>query len=80
MQLKKLSKTFNEIYNFLYENDKFLEYSSLVDGFDFNLKNNDDFKQLVDDFCNYQGDFISSDRESAAFMGAVNCLGLMERA
>ena len=63
---------FNKEYNFLYEadvNHKIVPgYDEAVDAFDSFIMFNGDF---VGEFAKYRGDFISSDREAAAFMFAM---------
>lgn len=63
---------FNSEYDFLYEND------DCVAGFDEAVKAFDDFsknhKDFISEFVKRTGDFISSDREAAAFMFALDTL------
>lgn len=74
--MKELLEKFNQEYEFLYSNDdKVAGYDEAVDAFDRDLKNAK-FKKLVQDFAKYRKDFISSDREAAAFEFACESLGL----
>lgn len=61
---------FKKEYSFLYENyDNVAGYSEAVTAFDDFLKKH---KQFVCEFVKFRGDFISSDREAAAFMFALS--------
>ena len=74
--MEKLLKKFNQEYQFLYDNDdNVCGYDEAVEAFDMDLKN-PKFKKLVQDFVSYRKDFISSDREAAAFEFACESLGL----
>ena len=67
--MKKLLDDFNNEYDFLYSNsDKYVAgYNEAVRAFDKFLTTAEG-KELVQKFVAYRGDFISSDREAAAFM------------
>lgn len=73
--MEKLLKHFNACYSFLYENSEKKSVESIVimasELFDLKLKHEDDFRDLVGAFVDYRRDFISSDRESAAFILAL---------
>ena len=57
---------FNEEYEFLYNaKDRVAGYREAVTAFDKFLKTN---REFVGEFVEYRKDFISSDREAAAFM------------
>lgn len=67
-----LYKQFKKEYSFLYENnDNVAGYSEAVTAFDKFLKNKAN-RLLVCGFVKFRGDFISSDREAAAFMFALS--------
>lgn len=60
---------FNEVYTFLYNNeDKIPNYKDMVALGDRMIGTHDKF---VTDFIKYRGDFLTSDREVAAFAYAV---------
>lgn len=59
---------FNKEYNFLYENNNVVGYEEAVTAFDEFVKIHKDF---VCEFVTYRNDIISSDREAAAFMFAL---------
>ena len=74
--MEKLLEKFNKEYEFLYDNDdNVCGYDEAVDAFDEDMKN-PRFKKLVQDFVQYRNDFISSDREAAAFEFACESLDL----
>lgn len=63
---------FNKMYDLLYDNDnRVAGYYEAVDAFDEFLKNHRDF---IIEFVKFHGDIISSDREAAAFMFALDNL------
>ena len=69
ISMEKFTEQFQKEYNFLYNSDKYIAgYDEAVDAFDEFLPKHKDF---VSEFTNYRGDFISSDREAAAFMFAL---------
>ena len=70
INIKTFEKQFKKEYNFLYENDNNVAgYREAVAAFDEFLSEN---KNFVCEFVKYRGDFISSDREAAAFMFALS--------
>ena len=70
INIKAFDEQFQKEYNFLYENDNNVAgYREAVTAFDEFLKEN---KNFVCDFVKYRGDFISIDREAAAFMFALS--------
>lgn len=72
MNIKEFAKQFNKEYNFLYDNyDNVAGYDEAVTAFDEFAPNH---KEFVSEFVKYRGDFISSDREAAAFMFALSVL------
>lgn len=75
IKIQKFMEQFNKEYRFLYDNyDRVAGYREAVDEFDHLMKTNDSFNLFVINFCEYRGDFISSDREAAAFMFALDVL------
>lgn len=66
-------KQFEKEYDFLYDNnDNVAGAREAADAFDEFLKVHKDF---VGEFVRFRGDFISSDREAAAFMFALDSMG-----
>ena len=62
-------KEFKKEYDFLYDHDDNVAgYEEAVQAFDEFLPSH---KEFVSEFVQYRGDFISSDREGAAFMFAM---------
>lgn len=70
---------FNEEYDFLYENrDRVAGFDEAVDAFDDYLaKDIGGFRKFVCEFAVFRKDFISSDREAAAFMFALESVGVI---
>lgn len=69
--MKKLLEDYNKEYDFLYSNrDRVAGYDEAVEAFD-KFVATAEGKELVQTFVAYRGDFISSDREAAAFMFAL---------
>lgn len=72
INIEAFLKKFNEEYDFLYEHhDRVAGYRDAVDAFDEFVKTH---REFVGEFVNYRKDFISSDREAAAFMFALNSM------
>lgn len=72
INIKAFAEQFSKEYDFLYENgDNVAGYDEAVDAFDDFVKDNGEF---VGEFAKYRGDFVSSDREAAAFMFALSVL------
>lgn len=70
INIERFLKQFNAEYEFLYENrDAVAGYDEAVDAFCLFLNDHFDF---VCEFAKYRGDVISSDREAAAFMFALD--------
>ena len=68
-------KRFNQEYDFLYNSPGYVAgYDEAVCAFDDFLGSSESNKKFVADFASYRGDFISSDREAAAFMFTLNSL------
>lgn len=75
INIQEFLKQFNKEYSFLYEHgENVAGYSEAVAEFDECLQN-ENFKKFVGEFVNFRKDFISSDREAAAFMFALATLG-----
>lgn len=69
INIHKFLEQFNKEYDFLYDNyDNVAGYDEAVTAGDEFIKKNPKF---VREFVEYRGDFISSDREVAAFMFAL---------
>lgn len=64
--LVKMFEDFVNEYNYLYNNH--IDDAESVDEFDSKMKNDFAFKLLVSAFAETRHDFITSDREAAAFM------------
>lgn len=72
VNIHEFIKRFNKEYSFLYDNrDNVAGYGAAVAAFDEFLPMHKDF---VGEFVNFRGDFISSDREAAAFMFALDAM------
>jgi len=69
INIHAFSKQFEKEYNFLYENrNNVAGYEEAVTAFDKFLKDHTNF---ICEFNTYRNDIISSDREAAAFMFAL---------
>lgn len=76
INIKAFAKQFAKEYDFLYDNgDNIAGYREAVDFFDEFLKRHSGF---VGEFAKYRGDFISSDREAAAFAFALDAVGALD--
>lgn len=72
INIHRFHEQFQKEYKFLYDhNDRVAGYREAVDTFDGFVSSHPDF---VREFVLYRGDFISSDREAAAFMFALEVL------
>lgn len=72
INMQDFLKQFKKEYNFLYDHyDNVAGYYEAVFAFDDFIKLHRDF---VSEFTKYRGDFISSDREAAAFMFALDVM------
>lgn len=80
INIHEFAKKFSEEYSFLYDNDdRVAGYREAVDTFDEFLKSDiGGFKKFVSEFCNFRMDLVSSDREVAAFMFALESMGGLE--
>jgi len=78
VDMKTFVKKFGDEYKFLYDNhDKVAGYDEAVDAFNVWVKKPEN-KKFMKKFFEVRGDFISSDREAAAFMFAMESFGLLE--
>ena len=72
MNIAKFFDQFNKEYKFLYDNnDNVAGFREAVQAFDEFLP---EHKEFVSEFVKYREDFISSDREAAAFMFALETM------
>lgn len=72
INIHAFNRQFQKEYNFLYDNrDRVAGYEEAVDAFCLFLNDHFDF---VCEFAKYRGDVISSDREAAAFMFALETM------
>lgn len=78
INLNELLQAFNSEYNFLYDANARGQYVAgqreAAAEFDKTIRTSEQFKNLVCDFVTLRNDFISSDREAAAFMFALDSL------
>ena len=78
VNIHEFTEKFNQEYEFLYDNyDRVAGYDEAVDMFD-TMSKNKNFVAFVGEFVKFRGDFISSDREAAAFMFALESMGALE--
>ena len=71
-EIEKLAEQFNIEYNFLYDNrDNVAGYDEAVTAFDEMIKTDCIEKTICRKFAEYRQDIITSDREAAAFMFAL---------
>lgn len=69
IDIEQFTKQFNKEYKFLYDNDDYVAgYREAVEAFDNFVSEHAEF---VGEFVDYRRDFVSSDREAAAFMFAL---------
>lgn len=79
VDIHEFNKKFGAEYDFLYEHrDNVAGYDEAVSAFDEMVADSESFKKFVGDFVTWRGDFISSDREAAAFMFACESFGLLD--
>lgn len=73
INIHKFAKRFGKAYDFLYNGDyeDTYEYREAVNAFDEMCKNNESFAAFVREYVQFRKDYISSDREAAAFMLAL---------
>lgn len=78
VDMKAFLNKFKEEYDFLYKNnDRVAGYDEALDYFDEWVKKPES-KEFMKKFIELRGDFISSDREAAAFSFALESFGLLE--
>lgn len=70
ININEFLKQFNKEYNFLYEHEPVAGQDEATAEFD-KLIYDKKFSKFVEEFAKFRGDFISSDREAAAFMFAL---------
>ena len=76
INIHAFAKQFAKEYNFLYDNcDNVAGYREAVSFFDGFAKHHAAF---IGEFVKYRGDFISSDREAAAFAFALAAVGAID--
>lgn len=76
INIKDFAVKFLDNYNFLYENkDNVAGFDEAISFFDNFLKTHAEF---VAEFARYRGDYISSDREAAAFSFTLEDFGLLD--
>ena len=74
VNISEFLNQFNKEYAFLYDHrDHVAGYSEAVDAFD-EFCTNENHAAFVGEFAKYRQDFITSDREAAAFMFALDAL------
>ena len=72
INIKAFKAQFDKEYDFLYKNNnRVAGYNEAVEAFDVFVASHGDF---VGEFAKHRGDFISSDREAAAFMFAMEVI------
>lgn len=77
IDINEFSTKFRQEYELLYDNrDRVAGYQEAVEAFDEYLANDiGGFQAFVGEFVDYRHDIISSDREAAAFMFALESMG-----
>ena len=80
INIHEFTKKFNEEYNFCYEHyDRVAGFRDAVKAFDDYIDRDvGGFKNFVREFVEFRHDIISSDREAAAFMFALESLGALD--
>lgn len=69
VNIHEFLKKYRDEYKFLYDSyDNVAGYREAVKEFDYRLNHDKQFRKMVSDFAAWRQDFISSDREAAAFM------------
>lgn len=75
ININAFEERFNKEYDFLYDNgDAVAGYNEAVEAFDEFASANPNF---IREFIKFRGDYISSDREAAAFMFAMESFGII---
>ena len=78
VSIEKFAEQFKKEYEFLYDNyDRVAGYNEAVDAFDVFIQD-EQRAAFVGEFAKYRQDMITSDREAAAFMFALDALGALE--
>ena len=78
VNINDFSERFIKEYDFLYDNhDRVAGYDEAVEMFDA-MMDNDNFAAFVGEFVKFREDYISSDREAAAFMFALESMGALD--
>lgn len=79
VNINDFMKKFSEEYDFLYENrDQVAGFDEAVEAFDEYLsKDIGGFQSFVEEFVDFRHDIVSSDREAAAFMFALESMGCL---
>ena len=74
INIHKFMRQFNKEYDFLYEHrDRVAGYEEALAAFDSAIENKN-FAAFVGEFVKFRGDYVSSDREAAAFMFALEAM------
>lgn len=69
LNIHEFAKLYSDSYSWLYEQDSTGEFTQeFAWTFTELMHKNKSFKRFVQDFVRYRGDFITSDREAAAFV------------
>ena len=78
VSIEKFAEQFKKEYEFLYDNyDRVAGYTEAVDAFDVFIQD-EQRAAFVGEFAKYRQDMITSDREAAAFMFALDAMGALE--
>lgn len=76
VNIEAFSTHFSDSYSFCYDHyDRVAGFAEAVAAFDDFCEHHLDF---VREFCAYRGDCITSDREAAAFMFALDGMGVLQ--
>lgn len=68
LSMEEFSKLFDTVYNVLYNAGGLVDYSDAVDRFYLMSKIRPEFEAKIREFETYRQDWITSDRECAAFV------------
>ena len=68
IDIEKFEEQYRKEYKFLYDHDNVAGEQEAAEAFD---KFAPKHREFIGEFCKYIGDFITSDREAAAFMFAL---------
>lgn len=75
VNIQEFSERFKKEYEFLYNAEgEVVGEDEAVTEFDRLINSNQSFQKFVGEFAKYRKDFISSDREAAAFMFALESI------